>query len=433
MACGVMRRAAGARRHLRGLPAARVAASLLALALAVPIARAQPLSLEQAQEAARRNAEVVIAERSLAAARADIQAADHAPLPQLTGKLSQIDLQGGLGPGSWWAGKRIDKSVGVDWTWERGDKRALRTQAAQQAAQGIQADVEELRNQQQLAAQAAWVDLLAAQLRLQEVQAISRSAEELARTAARRLAAGDLSQQDAVRAAIEAERARADLDAAMLERARAQLSLAPLVGRPPPVVDIEARGSWPAAANLGDLEADTLRAQAARADVQAARARVQAAQAQLALARSQQRSDVTWGASLDHYPGTSTRMVELRLQVPLQWGYRYEGEIARAQAQLDQARDILARTEQAAGVELARLHAEARTAATRARRYEEEIVPRAREVAERADVAYAKGALSLSDLLEARRTLRAALLEALAVRADRAKADLAWQLRAASR
>ena len=51
--------------------------------------------------------------------------------------------------------------------------------------------------------------------------------------------------------------------------------------------------------------------------------------------------------SLDHYPGTSTRLLELRLQVPIQspslGGYDYRGEIMRAMAQQQQAESALDR------------------------------------------------------------------------------------------
>ena len=46
-----------------------------------------------------------------------------------------------------------------------------------------------------------------------------------------------------------------------------------------------------------------------------------------------------------------------------------------------------------------------------------------------AETAYGKGAIPLTDLLDARRTLRATLLDALAARTDYAKAAGAWQLR----
>jgi cobalt-zinc-cadmium efflux system outer membrane protein len=167
----------------------------------------------------------------------------------------------------------------------------------------------------------------------------------------------------------------------------------------------------------------------ARADVHAATDRLRAAEAALSGAQAQRRGDITWGASLDHYPGTSTRQLELRLSMPLAFGYHFEGEIGRAQAQCDAARDALEKTRRSARTELLRLQADLAGAAAHAQRLDGQIVPRSREVAERAELAYSKGALPLTDLLDARRTLRAVLQEAGAARADLAKAIGAWRLR----
>ncbi|WP_427914036.1 hypothetical protein ACPWT1_03535 [Ramlibacter sp. MMS24-I3-19] len=49
-----------------------------------------------------------------------------------------------------------------------------------------------------------------------------------------------------------------------------------------------------------------------------------------------------------------------------------------------------------------------------------------------AELAYSKGALPLVDLIDARRTLRAVLLDDIAARAEHARAQAAWQLRQAS-
>ena len=132
------------------------------LLLAAGAAPAETLTLPQALAAARQNLEVAIARGDLAAARADILAANHAPLPQLSGKASNIDLDNGLGGGSLLGRKRIDKSIGIDWTWERGDKRVLRTRAAEQLAAAAQSDLDDVTLQQLLATQAAFLDLLAA-------------------------------------------------------------------------------------------------------------------------------------------------------------------------------------------------------------------------------------------------------------------------------
>jgi cobalt-zinc-cadmium efflux system outer membrane protein len=61
--------------------------------------------------------------------------------------------------------------------------------------------------------------------------------------------------------------------------------------------------------------------------------------------------------------------------------------------------------------------------------YEATILPRARKVAQMAELAYSKGAMSLTELIDARRTLRTILIEDIAARTDHAKAAQAWVIR----
>ncbi len=388
---------------------------------------AAPLTLAQVLAAARNNLSVALARASVDAARADILAADHVPLPLLSAKTAAIDLQNGIGGGNLLRDKRIDKSIGLDWTWERGGKRALRTLAAERSAEAAAADLDDARLQQQLAALGAYVDLLASQQRLAELEAIALSAAQLAATAQRRVKAGDLAAQDANRSEIEARRVRLDVDLAELDRERAALALAGLIGSPAPA-GLRVAADWPtglstaATADIGSLVEG-------RSDVRAAEARVQAALATRDGALALKNSDITWGTSVDHFPGTSTRQVELRLQMPLQWGYAQQGETGRAQALLAQARDTALRTRLLAAHELQRLQRESLALAARAQAHVNDIVPRARRATELAELAYSRGALPLTDLLDARRTLRSSLLDALAARADQAKAAGAWQLR----
>lgn len=398
-----------------------------------PALTGQAMSLAQALQAARNNLDVSLARRSLAAAQGDVTAADHAPTPVLTTKASQMDLQHGIGGGNLLSQKRIDKSLGMDWTWERGNKRELRTQAAQRNAAAAQADIEDMLVQQQQATAFAYFDLLAAQERIEQISAIARSATQLANTAARRVQAGDLSAQDAARTEIEAQRASTDLLSAGLDRQRAALTLAQLTGFSGPGV-LLAQPDWPSTLKSdADLAAGTVYPSVeARPDVRAALQRVEAARAALDVAAALKKADITLGTSLDHYPGTSTRQLEVRLQMPLYGlfgGYNFQGEVARAQALLDQSQDLLEKTRRAASTDLQRLQQDRQGAAARALSYESAILPRARKVADMAELAYSKGAMSLTELIDARRTLRTILIEDLAARTDHAKAAQAWQLR----
>lgn len=414
-------------RQLYLLSALACATGLPAPAWAQATPPAPTLTLVQALTAARDNSDVALARHALAAARADILAADHAPAPVLSAKAASIDLQNGVGAGNVLTRKRIDKAIGIDWIWERGNKRALRTLAAQRASDAAQSDVQEMQTQQLQSALAAYYDLLAAQERLGETREIERGMAELGRVAGLRVAAGDLARQDAERTRIEAERARADTQLAELAHQQAALALAQLTARGP---GLEACAcDWPARLDGPAPGGDLLAWAESRADVLAALARVQAAQAGLDNAMALRKADVTFGASYDHYPGTSNRLVELRAQIPLQWGYRFEGEIGRAQAELSAAQEALDKTRRLALLDLQSLQQQAANAAQRAAGYDSGILPRARDVAQSAELAYTKGAISLTDLLDARRTLRATLLEALAARADYAKAQGSWLLR----
>ena len=415
----------------------------MALALALTLVLGLPLpaeaqttttfSLAQALQAARNNLDVSLARRALAAAQGDVLAADHAPAPTIITRAASIDLQNGIGGGNLFSQKRIDKSIGVDWTWERGNKRELRTASAQRNAAAAQADIDDITVQQQLATASSYFDLLATQERISQVDAIARSAAQLADTAARRVKAGDLAAQDQARLEIEAQRAATDLLTAQLDRRRAALALAQLTGYNGANM-LVAQADWPAslAADAASEGSALYPAVEARPDVRAALQRVEAARAALDLALAQKKADVTLGATYDHFPGTSNRLLELRLQVPLYGvfgGYNFQGEIARAQAQLDQAEDQLEKTRRAASADVQRLQQDRQGAATRALSYEATILPRARKVAERAELAYSKGAMSLTDLIDARRTLRTILIEDLAARTDHAKAAQAWVIR----
>jgi cobalt-zinc-cadmium efflux system outer membrane protein len=404
---------------------------------AVPASAQTPstttFSLAQALQAARNNLDVSLARRALAAAQGDVLTANHAPVPSIITRAASIDLQNGIGGGNLVSKKRIDKSIGVDWTWERGNKRELRTSSAQRNAAAAQADIEYITMQQQLATASSYFDLLAAQERISQLDAIARSAAQLADTAAKRVKAGDLAAQDQARLEIEAQRAATDLLSAQLDRKRAALALAQLTGYSDAGM-LVAQADWPNSLSADAASQSTALYPAVEAlpEVQATLQRVEAERAALGLALAQKKADVTLGTTYDHFPGTSNRLLELRLQVPLYGvfgGYNFQGEIARAQALLNLAEDQLERTRRAASADLQRLQQDRQGAAARALSYEATILPRARKVAEMAELAYAKGAMSLTELIDARRTLRTILIEELAARTDHAKAAQAWVIR----
>ena len=390
------------------------------------------LHLPAVLEAARQNPDALAAKRAADAARADVRAADRAPAPVLSAGVSSIDLRNGNGGGSFWTQKRLDKSLGLDWTWERGNKRGLRTEAAERAAQAATADSRDMLVQQQIGASGAFYDLLAAQERLQTLQALAESARALRRSAELRLKAGDLSAQDTARTQIEAERAETDLQSARLAHQQAMQALAAWTGQNVPAGGWRAEGAWPQAGTATHpIDIEALVEQ--RPDVVAARERLASADAALQGAQALNRADPTLGATFDHYPtGEKTeRLLGVRISIPINGFSRFEGEIGRALAQKDLAQDLLDKTRIQARAELHSLLQAWQSESARLQSYESRILPQAQQVAAQAELAYSKGGLSLTDLLDARRTLRATQLEATGVRNDHARALGAWQLRTA--
>jgi outer membrane protein, heavy metal efflux system len=222
---------------------------------------------------------------------------------------------------------------------------------------------------------------------------------------------------------------------AQLEHQQATQVLSVWTGQKPPVGGWTAQGNWPAAAPGAAQAEDAIDALVEqRPDVAAARERVAAAQAALQAAQALRSVDPSIGASFDHYPdGTRTnRLLALRISVPLTGGQRYDGEIGRALAQEQQSQDLLQKTRLQARSELMALMQGWQASAGRLKIYDEQIVPQATQVAAQAELAYSKGGLTLTDLLDARRTLKTTQLEALAVRNDHAKALGTWHLRSAS-
>ena len=395
------------------------------------------ISLALVLQSAGRNLGVQQAQRSLDASRADVLSANHAPLPNLTLKAASIDLQNGLGapsgnPVNDW---RVDKSIGIDVVWERGNKRALRTQTSEQMVSAAQADVQEAQAQQQIRAAVAFFEWAAAHQRESLMQSMAQSAQQLHQATQQRLKAGDVSEQDADRIAIEWSKAQGDVAQAQSEKIRSALVLQQFTALPGPVHGWQAQVSWPSATPAGALDMSAAQLQAwvqTRSDVVAAQQRWLAARSALELAQSLKKKDITWGGAYDHYPPNSNSLVELRVQIPLHWGYGFEGEIGRATAQLQQAEVALERARIAAQTDISDAAQVLRHAQERLQWFEAQILPRAQKIASQADYAYQKGALSLTDLIEARRTLRSTQMDALSARTEHAKAHAQWDIRTQS-
>jgi len=401
-----------------------VAVAVVTLVSGTAVAR--DLTLGEAETLLlRNNRELAAARRVVESADAQILIAGARPNATLSLNTASISREPGIGSGSL-SQKQMDTVLRIDQPFERGDKRTLRVDAASGLQRAAQADSLDLVRQQLAALRGAYFDLKQAQ---EKAEVLAGTADLFSNTLAaaqRRLKAGDLSQADVAKVQVDYERAQNDARSARGEFARNQIALAYMLGLEADAPELRPVDAWPAPERAYP---DTIeQAVDARPDVLAAKARLEAAEKLRDLARAQRTRDVTIGAQYEHFPGSvPVNSVGFGVAIPLFTGNNFEGDIQKAEVDRYASIDALARARAVAGNDLRRAAGDLNAAADRLERFDGSLLGAAARSAQAAEFAFQRGAISVLEVLDARRTHRAVQLEALASRTDHAKALAAWR------
>ncbi len=397
---------------------------MLLMAACLCTSTASAMTLAEAQRAMEaHNPDLIAAALELRGTQGDARTAASRPAPELSLGTSKLSAKHGVGPGPW-KDKRADGTVGLGFTWERGGKRALRVRQADAlvAVAGLQQL--DVRRQQRLALQETYFGLKAAQAQVALAEQNRRASSEQMQAAQHQVATGAMAPVEAGRLAVDDLAVADAAREAMLELADAQAALALLLGREDAQV-LRADDAWPQARVLpetGDVALER------RVDLRAARAQLQAADAGLALAHSQRHRDVQWGVEAEREPQDINGVTwGISLTIPLGGRERWRGEAQRAEADRDAAALALQQHEREARLQLAQLRRAADMAAKRRLDYEGLHGDAAGKGLQGMELAYRRGAASLTDLLDARRSWRefeAALIQA---RTDHAIALARWE------
>ena len=378
----------------------------------------EPLTWEDAvKQLLARNPDAALAEVAVAAARADLQRASVRPNSQLT-----------LGDSGWRragpASSDASLSAQIDQAFERGNKRGLRIDAARAQIDAVGDESNDIRRLLLQSLAETFADVAAAGSKVELSRAIAETFERVATLAQKRVDAGDLSPTDAVRARADAQRALNDVTAAAQELSLARVRLAFLLGQPAQNATLMVKTDGLPSRIPQDLAALAEK----RADVRAARARLRASESAAELALAQRTRDVSIGFQLAHSSGDAGPKLGLSVSIPLFTGNYFEGDIQRSITDRDAAQLLLQKTLQNARAEVARLESTLSSVAERERRIRESVVPLARRAADAVQYAFGRGAGTVLDVLDARRQLRAAELEAIAALAELQKARAALAL-----
>jgi cobalt-zinc-cadmium efflux system outer membrane protein len=238
---------------------------------------------------------------------------------------------------------------------------------------------------------------------------------------------GELPAQDLVKAETELARAESDVVRARTEVETRRIALNATMGRPTesPVETSELLSFAPVAA---DQAAVIAQAVSRRPELAAAEARVVAAQQNVRLQRADYRPDL--GVSLLQNTNVSSRDflspratgVGISLVFPLFDTGRIRGRVRQAEAIVreqerlrNQARIIVLR-------EVGDAYVRVKATETLVTRYQQDILPRAQDLLNKAQYGYERGGSTLLEYLEAQRTYRNTRSEYLAILGDNARA-----------
>ncbi len=413
------RRAAGQRL------AVLICTSMVNCAAAAELENPSALTLAAAEQLLLDNGPDLQAARlALEGAQADIVTAREPPNPQLSINSSSVNFHDGLGSGAPW-NKQVDSVARVDQLFERGGKRSLREQVAHAGQLAASESLANVLRVSQLTTAQAYYDLKNAQDSLQIAQRLLTLQQQSLDAAKLRLDKGDVAALEAARLEIETARAEATVADAQKNRREAQIALAQTLGFKGDSTALTAIDEWPELAPLQPSRG----AADERADVRAAQAAVRQSEIATALARAQRTHDITVGVQYERYPQPQTgpNSWGVGFSVPLFLRHRYEGEIQRAAVDRRLAEQNLQRTRQDANADQEQAQAELDAAVAQLRRFQESLLKQAGIAATATEYAYSRGALGLTDLLDARRSLQAVLLDALNARTAFAKALVHWR------
>ncbi|MFA6041208.1 MAG: TolC family protein [Methylophilus sp.] len=384
------------------------------------------------------NKELSLAKEAIEAANADKSIANQKTNPTLTlssrnfsfnhyGNRNPSNNSNSIGD------QTLDNTIQINQLIERGDKRNLRTMSAEDAINAAKFDFDDTVRQNNKSLESAYFDLVLAQETVKIQQETINLYENSLKANELRLKAGDIASSDLARMKIEVLRAQNDLQQAIANRQLAQSNLAYFIGQERFAEQVFAVDAFPNIESVNTIKSKNIDDDLTnhRPDLLAADSRLKQAEDNRKLAESLKTRDITIGVQYERYPGQGLGNGEntfgAAVTIPLFTNYQYQGEIAKAESLINTAQGLKAQTKAQAIGEINNAKSSLDSSIARLKRFDGEMLAEAKKSTNAAEFAYSHGAINVTDLLDARRVLRAIQLDALTAHADFAKALAAWK------
>ena len=295
--------------------------------------------------------------------------------------------------------------LGVGYTFERGQKRQRRLQAAQDQTTVSRSQVSD--NQRTLAFNVAqqFVAVLLAQSMIELAQQDLASFQQTVDLSEAQVRAGALSEGDALKIKLQLLQFQTDVSSAKLAKVQALAALRQFVGFESVPQDFDVDGTLDYQPIHGDLETLKMLAVNSRPDLQAARQSIAAARSQQSLAIANGKRDVDVSFNYSHVADINSGAFFFNMQIPI--FDRNQGEIARTQAAITQSRELAAEANEQVLSDVVNAYEAVHTNDQIIGLYRSGYLDQSTQSRDISQYAYQRGAASLLDYLDAERSYRA--------------------------
>jgi outer membrane protein, heavy metal efflux system len=294
--------------------------------------------------------------------------------------------------------------AGLSYLFERGKKRQHRLQAAQDITAQTKSLVSDVERNLTFNVASQFTSALLAESALAFAQQDLQSFQKTVEISESQFKAGAMSEGDLLKIKLQLLQFQTDVTAAELAKQQSLAALRQLLGFESVPMDYDVAGKLEYQELPKTL--DELQTEAAkdRPDLRAAQQGVIAAQSQYALAKANGKVDITGTLNFTHITGfNSTSAI---VSVPLPIFDRNQGEKARTNAAIAQAREIESEAAEQVMTDVRTAYETVKTNEQTLQIYQSGYLDQAKQSVEISQYAYRRGAASLLDFLDAERSYR---------------------------
>jgi outer membrane protein, heavy metal efflux system len=293
---------------------------------------------------------------------------------------------------------------GLDYTFERGGKRAKRMLVAADSTAVVRLTVADSERQLRYQVAQAFIAVLLAKSNLELANASLKDFSNVVEINRQRADAGDISEADYLKIALQKLQFQQDVSAAQLSLVQSKATLRQLVGYQSVPENFDVSGQLEHKKQVVELDDLERRALQMRPDLLAVEGGVKAANDTVALALGDRARDLTAEAEYKRNGEANTFGFGLSFELPVH--DRNQGEIARSQVAARQAQEAQKAATSAVLTDVVNAYSAFRTNDQIVSIFESGYLDQANRSREISRYAYRRGATSLLDFLDAERSYR---------------------------